>query len=214
MNQDPELLPTDPNFNIWNGARLHRVLVANPPCLAERLGDSVKILVDHGFDAVLIRHLLHNEVRFFPFTLAELVEPRPWRFLIREEDFMSFEDFVLLDDTYNTGVRFGLDGLHWLTWYTAAKENWERFNGTPPPPGTIVRTLVAGYGGSAGVLRELGEVVEDNFPHIRVTDPARVGERYFCDLRYWFREFRVVSLPGQPEGDLTNAATCVIGGDA
>ncbi len=203
MTKDPQplpLAPTDPNFRIWNGTRLGMVIKADPPCL-KGIGTDYKVLVSHHQGAALIRWPLRDEVRFFPFTLAEFVAPQPWSYPIMDDEFMDFEDFVLLDEVHDTHVGYHCSGLHWLVWYTAAKENWERFGGNPPPVGTKVQMLRSGFGGGAGVVRVIEEHVtgEDNvYQHLVLSDPADTGPHpghYCSDLKLWFRDFRVLSLP-------------------
>jgi len=184
----PELPPTDPAFRIWNGARLAMVLKADPACL-NGIGTEYKVLVDHHLEAILIRWPLRDEVRFFPFTLAELVSPPPYSYPIMDHEFMSFEDFVLLDT--DTSTTHHCSGLHWLVWYAAARENWERFGGNLPPVGTQVKTLRSGFGGGPGALRVIDEISS----YLSLVNPYDTGTKYGSDLKTWFRDFRVLTLP-------------------
>jgi len=170
------------------------VIKANPACL-RGIGTEFPVHHDRDFGAVLIRFPLQDEVRFFPFTLDELVSPPSWTYPIMDQEFMSFEDFVLLDN--DTHTTHHCSGLHWLIWYAAAKENWERFGGQPPPIGSTVQTLRSGFGGGAGVTRVIQAHPSqgDEHPYLTLSDPDNVNNCYCSDLDTWFRDFRVLTVP-------------------
>lgn len=100
--------------------------------------------------------------------------------------FMSLEDFLALPPG---SIVLHAPASHWLAAYRTAKASFETYGDAGPPIGSVVESLVSGYGGREG--RRL------RFDGVDTYDPEHFllsagGYEFLCDRSTWWREIKVI----------------------
>lgn len=132
------------------------------------------------------------------------------------KEFISLREFLLLESkTYKRSVhhqncmlaiykrRNFNDKYIWaecfaqdfVNRYDIAKESWEKYGEAGPPIGSIVETLVSGYGGYSGQIRIFEGINKEDDRLFVISRPEGNGydkEIYLVERKTWWTEIMVI----------------------
>lgn len=113
-------------------------------------------------------------------------------------EFISLDEFLNLPElSYKPDRSYYCNrtGRDWSIWYKQAKQSYDKYGDEGPPIGALVRTLVAGHGGGAGVVRKFGGIYEADprfFYIIEQKEKDVNFQKSLLERAYWWRSIYVV----------------------